>query len=106
MKRTMTCGKTASLLCVGLLTTAGVTVAQDARSQAQEQEQNRTPGTQSSSTRSYSLSSKRGVMKECVERERAGDSTMSESEAREACHDALRAERENPDNEPQPPHNR
>ena len=105
MKRRSLCGTAASLLCVGLLTTGGAAVAQDTRSQAQEEYS--TPNTQpSSAPQSYSPSSKQDVMKECVKRERAGDSTMSESEARKACHDALRAERENQDNEPQPPHNR
>ena len=102
MKRRSLCGTAASLLCVGLLTT-GAAVAQDTR---QTQEEYSTPNTQPSSTQSYSPSSRQDVMKECVKRERAGDSTMSESEARKACHDALRAERENQDNEPQPPHNR
>jgi hypothetical protein len=41
-------------------------------------------------------------MKDCVARERAGDSTLSESEAKKACHDALKSEKDNHDNEPQP----
>ena len=103
MKRSTLCRRAASLLCVGLLTAGGVAVSQDQRSQTQEEYS--TPNTQPSSTQSYSPSSKQDVMKECVKRERAGDNTMSESEARKACHDALRAERENQDNEPQPhPH--
>ena len=103
MKRSTLCGTAASLLCVGLLTAGGAAVGQDQRSQTQEEYS--TPNTQPLSTQSYSPSSKQDVMKECVKRERAGDNTMSESEARKACHDALRAERENQDNEPQPhPH--
>jgi len=103
MKRSTVCSRAASLLCVGLLTAGGAAVAQDQRSQTQEEYS--TPNTQPSSTQSYSPSSKQDVMKECVKRERAGDNTMSETEARKACHDALRAERENQDNEPQPhPH--
>lgn len=103
MKRRPLCGTAASLLCVGLLSGGGAAVAQDQRSQTQEEYS--TPNTQPSSTQSHSPSSKQDVMKECVKRERAGDNTMSESEARKACHDALRAERENQDNEPQPhPH--
>jgi hypothetical protein len=107
MKRSTLCGTAASLLCVGLLTT-GAAVAQDTRSQTQEeystQEKYSTPDSQPSFTESYSPSSKPAALNECVRRERAGDSTMSESEARKACHDALRAERENHDNEPKPPH--
>jgi hypothetical protein len=89
MKRSPLCGTAASLLCVGLLSAGGTVSARDARDQQQQQEE----------------SKQQAVMKECVKRERAGDNTMSESEARKACHDALRAERENQDNEPQPhPH--
>jgi hypothetical protein len=43
-------------------------------------------------------------MKDCVARQRAGDSNLSESQAKKACHDALKAQKGNPDNEPQPPH--
>jgi hypothetical protein len=103
MKRSSLCGTAASLLCVGLLTAgSAVVAAQDQRSQRQEEYS--TPNAQPSSTQSHSPSSKQDVMKECVKREHAGDNTMSESEARKACHDALRAERENQDNEPQPHH--
>ena len=114
MKRSTLCGTSASLLCVGLLTTGGASVAQEMRSQQQTQDdysasstpsnQSTSTSTTSSSSSSRSSSSQHATMKECVERERAGDSTMSESEARKACHDALRAERDNQDNEPQPPH--
>ena len=90
MKRRPLCGTAASLLCVALLTAGGTANARDARDQQQQQQEE---------------SKQQAVMKECVKRERAGDNTMSESEARKACHDALRAERENHDNEPQPhPH--
>jgi hypothetical protein len=89
MKPGSLCGTAASLLCVGLLTAGGTASARDVRDQQQQQEE----------------SKQQAVMKECVKRERAGDNTMSESEARKACHDALRAQRENQDNEPQPhPH--
>jgi len=89
MKRSTLCRRAASLLCVGLLTAGATASERDARNQQQQQEE----------------SKQQAVMKECVKRERAGDNTMSESEARKACHDALRAERENQDNEPQPhPH--
>jgi Na+-translocating ferredoxin:NAD+ oxidoreductase RnfG subunit len=93
MKRSTLCGTAASLLCVGLFT-AGAAVAQEARNQQQTEQQQQ----------AQAEHSKRAVMKECVARERAGDSTMTESEAKKACHDALRAERDNQDNEPQPPH--
>jgi hypothetical protein len=41
-------------------------------------------------------------MKDCVARERAGDNTLSESQAKKACHDALKAQKDNPDTQPQP----
>jgi hypothetical protein len=92
MKRRPLCGTAASLLCVGLLGAGGTVTAQDARDARNQQQQ-------------QEESKQQAVMKECVKRERAGDNTMSEAEARKACHDALRAERENHDNEPQPhPH--
>jgi hypothetical protein len=112
MKRNTPRFTAASLLCVGLLVTGGAAVAQETRSQQQTQDEyssSRTPPSHSSSTSSSSSTSgsrssasQHATMNECVERERAGDSTMSESEARKACHDALRAERDNHDNEPQP----
>ena len=110
MKRSTLRGTAASLLCVGLLTTAGATVAQETRSQTQDEysssttRPDQTTSTSTTTSSSRSSSDQHAVMKECVERERAGDSTMTESEARKACHDALRAERDNVDNEPQPPH--
>jgi hypothetical protein len=114
MKRSKLRGTAASLLCVGLLTTGGSAVAQEMRSQQQTQDeyssssappdQSTSTSTTSSTSTSRSSASKQATLKECVERERAGDSTKSESEARKTCHDALRAERDNPDNEPRPPH--
>jgi hypothetical protein len=39
------------------------------------------------------------MMKDCVARERAGDSSISESQARKACHDALKDEKADRDDE-------
>jgi hypothetical protein len=96
-------GVAASLLCVGL-TATGAASAQDARTQSQTQDEYSSSSSSRSPNQSTSQSSvsKQTVMKNCVARERAGDSTMSESEATKACQDALRAERDNPDNEPRP----
>src|SRR4051812_9398457 len=111
MKRSTRCGTAASLLCVGLLTTSGAVFSQETRSQTQDEysstspSQSNTTSTTSTTSTSRSASSKHSMMKDCIERERAGDSTMSESEARKACHEAIRAEQDNYDNEPQPPHN-
>jgi hypothetical protein len=105
----------ASVLCVGLLSVGGVAFAQDTvghESAQQTRNQNEysstspdqstTTSTTTTTSTSNSSSAKHRVMKDCIERERAGDSTMSESEARKACHDALKAQSDNQDNEPRP----
>jgi len=90
------------LLCIGLLTASSAAFAQETRSQpTPDQYSSTTPPDGAHNTSSASIQS---MMKECVKRERAGDSTKSESEAKQACQDAMRAKRENHDNEPQPPH--
>ena len=108
-------GTAASLLCVGLLTTGATALAQDtvgheSAQQTQNQDeysstspnQSTTTSTTTTTSDSKSSSSRHRVMKDCVARERAGDSTMSESEAKKACHDALKAQSDNQDNEPRP----
>jgi hypothetical protein len=109
----------AAFACVGLLTAGAAAFAQDPQdpmtqnsahqTQSQQDEYSRSVPNQSTSTStttttstSKSSSSKHQAMKDCVARERAGDSTLSESEAKKACHDALKAEKDNHDNEPQP----
>lgn len=104
----------AALLCVGLLASGAAAFAQEQehsssqQTQSQDEYRSATPGqsatTSTTTTRSNSrsASSKHHMMKDCVARERAGDSTMSESEAKKACHDAWQAQQENQDNEPQP----
>ena len=106
----------ASLMCVGLLAAGAAAFAQDrpgheSAQQVQSQDeyssttpdQSTTTSTTTTTSRSdSSSSSKHRVMKDCVARERARDSTMSESEARKACHDALKAQSDNQDNEPRP----
>ncbi len=108
-------GSAASLTCVGLLTAGTAAFAQDTvghESAQQVQNQNEyssttpnqstTTSTTTTTSTSKSSSSKQQVMKDCVARERAGDSTMSEAEARKACHDALKAQSDNQDNEARP----
>ena len=97
----------ASLLCVGLVA-MGAAFAQDVRSQQTQDEYSSSSSTTppNQSTTSESSSSKHTTMKECVQRERRADSTMSEPEAKQTCQDAMRAKRDNHDNEPQPPHQR
>jgi len=83
----------ASLLCVGLAAT-GAAFAQDPPQDPRSQQTTTPPNP------------KQATMKECVQRERRADSTLSESEAKKTCQDAQQAKRENHDNEPQPPHQR
>ena len=99
MKRSTLRATAASLLCVSLLVAASsAAFAQEPRSQpAPDQYSSTTPSDQSAA-------STQSMLRECVKRERAGDSTKSESEAKQACEDAMRAKRENRDNEPKPPH--
>jgi hypothetical protein len=103
-------------MCVGLLGSGAAAFAHDrpgheSEKQTQSQDeysssstvpgQTTTTSTTATTSRSESSSaSKHRVMKDCIARERAGDSTLSESEARKACHDALQAQSDNQDNEP------
>jgi hypothetical protein len=106
-------GTAASMLCVGLLSAGGGAFAQDpvghesAQQTRNQNEYSSTSPDQSTTTStttstSNSSSAKHRIMKDCIERERAGDSTMSQSEASKACHDALKAQSDNQDNEPRP----
>jgi hypothetical protein len=115
MKRSFPEYTAASLLCVGLLTTGAAafaqdTVGHDAAQQTRSQDeysstspnQSTTTSTTTTTSTSQSTSSKHRMMKDCVARERAGDSTMSESGAKKACHDALKAQSDNQDNDARP----
>lgn len=115
MKREFAKYTAASLMCVGLLSSGAAAFAQDRpghesaqQTQSQDEYSSTTPdrstttSTTTTTSTSDSSSSKHRVMKDCIARERAGDSTMSESEARKACHDALKAQSDNRDNEPRP----
>jgi len=97
-----------SLTCVGLLTAGAAAFAQEAP-QSQDQHSRTTPqqSTSPSSTEqttpgNKSSSSEQRAMKDCVARERAGDGTLSQSKAKKVCRDQLKAQKENPDNQPQP----
>jgi hypothetical protein len=104
MKRTL-----ASLLVVGLICGGTAAYAQQAQQQSSTQDEysqsQTTPNqstTTSTTTTTSKSSSKHEVMKDCVAREQAGNSTMSTSDAKKACHDAMKAQRDNQDNEPRP----
>ena len=115
MKRSIQKYTLAALTSVGLLASGAAAFAQDRpghesaqQTQSQDEyssttpDQSTTTSTTTTTSTSDSSSSKHRVMKDCIARERAGDSTMSESEAKKACHDALKAQSENRDNEPRP----
>jgi hypothetical protein len=121
MKRSIAKYTAASLTCVGLLTVGAAAFAQDpqdptTQSSAQQtqsqqdayQQPSPSHSTSSSTTtttttsKSNSPSSKHRAMEDCVARERADNSSLSESDAKKACHDALKAQKDNPDNQPQP----
>jgi hypothetical protein len=107
----------ASLMCVGLVATGGAAFAQDTVTHDYDR-QTQTQGTNPSSspndststststtatTSNSNSSSKHQIMKDCVARERAGDSTLSESDAKKACHNAMKAQRDNQDNDARTP---
>jgi hypothetical protein len=106
MKRGIAKHTAISLTCVGLLTAGAVAFAQEAP-QSQDQYSRPSPNqstSPSSETTTSSNKSEHRAMKDCVARERARDSSQSESAAKKACHDALKSQKSNPDHEPQPPH--
>ena len=106
-----------SLVCVGLLMTGSAAFAQDAMGQGGQSPAQPTqdhgrypqatdPGQSSSSSSSSSTMSSskptKQEMKDCVARAKASDSTLKDSDAKKACHDALRAQKANPDSQAQP----
>ena len=109
MKRSIGNHIAAALTCVGLLTAGAGAFAQEAP-QSQDQYTRPSPNqsTSPSSTETTTpsggpTSSKHQAMKDCVARERASDSTLSESDAKKACRDAMKAQKDNRNSEPQPP---
>jgi hypothetical protein len=109
MKRSIAKHLAASLICVGLLTAGAAAFAQEAP-QSQDQYSRTSPhqSTSPSSTETTTpsggaSSSKHEAMKDCVARERASNSTLSESDAKKACREAMKAQKDNRNNEPQPP---
>jgi hypothetical protein len=110
MKHSISKHIAASLTCVGLLTAGAAAFAQEAPQsqdqysrtapeQTQPTSEPTTPSGKSSSPDSAN-SSKHSAMKDCVARERASNSSLSESDAKKACHDAMKAQKNNPDYQP------
>ncbi|MBS0418618.1 MAG: hypothetical protein JSR66_12965 [Proteobacteria bacterium] len=97
MKRSTLRATAASLLCIGLLAASTAAFAQEPPKTPQDTRNQPAP-------EDKSAASTQSLMKKCVQRERATDSTKSESEAQQICQDAMRAKRENRDNEPKSPH--
>jgi hypothetical protein len=113
MKRSIAKHTAVSLACLGWLTAGAIALAQEAPQRqdpySQDQYSRTSPdqSTNSSSTDTTrpgdSKSDHHRAMKDCVARERADNSGLSESQAKKACHDAMKAEKRNPDHEPQQP---
>jgi hypothetical protein len=98
MKRTI-----ASLMFVGLLSTGaafaqemGPTPATPAPEQSAVTPPAATQSTTTSTTTTTSTDkmSKHEAMKNCVAREQSGNSSMSKSDAKKACHDAIKAQKD------------
>ena len=96
MKRTV-----ASLMFVGLICGGTAAYAQDMAPQSSSQQgysqQQMTPNqttTTSTTTTTSSSSTKHEAMKDCVAREQAGNSSMSKDDAKKACHDAFKAQKD------------
>lgn len=121
MKRIFAKYMAGSVLCVGFLVSGTAALAQDSTGKGTQSptQQTQTPGFEpgpgptSSSPGTTgtpgSMSSQRGKsakqhMKECVARTRASNTDISESDARKACREAIKAEKNNPHQEkPQKP---
>lgn len=116
MKRIFAKYTAGSVLCVGFLVTGTAALAQDSPGKATQSptEQTQTPGFEPgpgpTSSRPDttgtpgSVSSKSGKsskqhMKECVARMRASNTDVSEADARKACREAIKAEKDNPHQE-------
>jgi hypothetical protein len=97
-----------SLMCIGLLTTGATAFAQypqqsTSAPQAQSPDEYRSASPNPSNTNSPNStatdkSSKHSQMQDCIARERQGDSSMSKSDAKKACHNQQKAEK-NQDNQ-------
>ena len=112
MKRIFAKYAAGSVLCVGFLVTGTAALAQDSTGNGTQSPtpQTQTPGfepgpgpTSSSpatgtpgSMSSQSGKSAQQHMKECVARTRASKTDLSESDARKACQEAIKAEKDNP----------
>jgi ABC-type glycerol-3-phosphate transport system substrate-binding protein len=95
MKRTV-----ASLMFVGLLTAGAAAFAQD-QSAAQPpppMPTNTQSSTTTTTTSSTNMPSKHEVMKDCIAREQADNTSMSKSDAKKACHDAMKAQKDTQQN--------
>jgi hypothetical protein len=110
-----------SVLCVGFVVTGTAALAQDSTEKGTQSptQQTQTPGFEPGpgptssrpdttgtpgSMSSQSGKSAKQQMKECVARTRASNTDVSESDARKACHEAIKAEKDNPHQEkPQKP---
>jgi hypothetical protein len=113
MKRIFAKYGAGSVLCVGFLVTGTAALAQDstARGTQSSPQQTQTPGFEPgpgpSGSRwdttgtpgamaSQSGKSAKQQIKECVARTRASNTALSESDAKKACHEAMKAQKDSP----------
>ena len=116
MKRTFAKYTAGSILCVGFLVTGTAAPAQDSTAKGSQSpaQQTQTPGFEPGpgpsgsrpdttgtpgSMTSHSGKSTKQQMKECVARTRASNTALSESDARKACQEAMKAQKDNPHQE-------
>jgi hypothetical protein len=116
MKRIFAKYMAGSFLCVGVLMTATGALAQDSTAKGSQSppQQTQTPGFEPGpgpsgsrwdttgtpgSMTSKSGKSAKQQMKECVARTRASNTALSDSDARKACHEAMKAQKDSPHQE-------
>jgi hypothetical protein len=116
MKRIFSKYTAGSVLCVGLLVTGTAALAQDSPGKGTQSptQQTQTPGFEPGpgpsgsrpdttgtpgSMTSKSGKSAKQQMKECIARTRASNTALSESDARKACREAMKAKQDNPHQE-------
>ncbi|MFL6600354.1 MAG: hypothetical protein ACJ8R9_03410 [Steroidobacteraceae bacterium] len=108
MKRSIAKHTALSLTCVGLLTAGAAFAQQASPGELSRPVPNRsaTPSSAEPMTPAHTASDRgttaNGTMKDCIDRERAKDSNLSESKAKKACHEQMKAQKQNPDYQPRP----
>jgi hypothetical protein len=120
MKRIFSKYTAESVLCVVVLVTGTAALAQDSTAKGSQSapQQTQTPGFEPGpgpsgsrpdttgtpgSMTSHSSKSAKQQMKECVAHTRASNTALSESDAKKACQEAMKAQKDNPHQEKEKP---